>query len=93
MIKDPSAERALRESLKIVKDETGRVKTSLRASTMAGTSAVKMETTPARPPPGQKEGKTASYPTPASDFEPSEFDGVRMCSRVFYKPSQGHIRK
>ena len=76
MLKESSAERTLRESLKIIKDETGNVKIICKARTIADSSAVKTEATGGRLPPRQKEGNTTPYPTPDSDLEPSVKTGM-----------------
>ena len=70
--------RALRQSLKIVKDETGRVKMICKARTMADSSAVKTEAAEGRLPDRLKDGKTTLNPTPASDLEPSVKTGVSL---------------
>ncbi len=69
-VKCSRADNALRESLKIVNLETGKVNIISRAKILADKSAIKTESTLGRLPPRHKEGNITLYPTPALDSEP-----------------------
>ena len=65
------AKRALRESLKILKDTGGSVKITSKARPIAESSAANTEAIFGKLQPRRKEGNTTLKPTPTSDFEPT----------------------